>query len=167
VNYSGNHPYVQIDLNGIEFSGNYFSRFDLRKTDLMEAILYSVFLSDADLSGAFLGFIVFVEVDLSTLKGLEMVEHLGPSVIGIGTIIYSRGKIPVGKSVEKRDECVICTRPLPAFTENLFRLQVDLAVFSFNATHRNGESGCYNLGWIAWTQCARRSHSSRRVVAKL
>ena len=36
----------------------------------------------------------FADVDLSTVKGLDTVEHLGPSTIGIDTIYKSRGNIP-------------------------------------------------------------------------
>ncbi len=36
----------------------------------------------------------FADVDLSTAKGLETIEHDGPSTIGIDTIYKSHGKIP-------------------------------------------------------------------------
>ena len=37
---------------------------------------------------------IFADVDLSAAKGLETIEHHGPSTIGIDTIYKSRGKIP-------------------------------------------------------------------------
>jgi hypothetical protein len=37
---------------------------------------------------------VFVDVDLSVAKGLETVEHLGPSHIGLDSIYLSKGSIP-------------------------------------------------------------------------
>jgi TIR domain len=51
-------------------------------------------LSEANLSEAHLWNTVFGDVDLSTVKGLEMVEHHGPSIIGIDAIYRSHGKIP-------------------------------------------------------------------------
>ena len=37
---------------------------------------------------------MFASLDLSTVKGLETIQHEGPSSIGIDTITRSRGKIP-------------------------------------------------------------------------
>jgi hypothetical protein len=51
-------------------------------------------LRGVDLSGAIFGRTVFVNVDLSGVKGLETVVHVGQSTIGIDTIIHSQGKIP-------------------------------------------------------------------------
>src|SRR5262249_15015839 len=36
----------------------------------------------------------FADVDLSQAKGLDIVQHVGPSTIGIDTIFLSKGKIP-------------------------------------------------------------------------
>jgi hypothetical protein len=58
------------------------------------AELTSADLSYADLSGAAIGDTVFGDVDLSAVKNLETVHHMGPSTIGIDTIIRSQGKIP-------------------------------------------------------------------------
>ena len=51
-------------------------------------------LSGAHLSGARVGWTIFGDVDLRTVKGLETVEHGALSTIGIDTIIRSQGKIP-------------------------------------------------------------------------
>jgi TIR domain-containing protein/pentapeptide repeat protein len=67
---------------------------DLRETNLFETNLSAANLRDADLSGATLRQTFFGDVDLSTVNGLETVKHLGPSTIGIDTIIRSQGKIP-------------------------------------------------------------------------
>jgi hypothetical protein len=40
------------------------------------------------------GFTVFGNNDLSTVKGIETVQHLGPSTIGVDTIYKSKGNIP-------------------------------------------------------------------------
>jgi hypothetical protein len=36
----------------------------------------------------------FVDVDLSKAKGLESIEHKGPSTVGVDTLVRSRGRIP-------------------------------------------------------------------------
>lgn len=64
------------------------------RPDLREANLGGADLSSADLSDTLLFGTVFVDVDLSTVKGLETVRHDGPSSIGIDTIYRSQGKIP-------------------------------------------------------------------------
>jgi TIR domain len=56
-------------------------------------------LSHADLSGANLSYarvrsIQFINIDVRTVRGLETVEHTGPSSIGIETIYRSQGAIP-------------------------------------------------------------------------
>lgn len=72
---------------------------DLRNADLRNAILSSAdlsnaILSSANLSSAKIGRTVFVDVDLSEVKGLETIEHQAPSSIGIDTIYKSKGNIP-------------------------------------------------------------------------
>jgi hypothetical protein len=72
---------------------------DLSRTDLSVAVLLSADLSGAnlrnsDLTKACLGSTVFGGNDLSTVKGLETVQHYGPSTIGIDTIYESKGNIP-------------------------------------------------------------------------
>src|SRR5216683_220846 len=97
---------------------------DLRGTDLSYANLSDANLSDADLSQAYLvvsrffqanlnsadlsrtdlrgadlsyakiGFTIFGDDDLRTVKGLETVEHDGPSTIGTDTLVRSQGNIP-------------------------------------------------------------------------
>ena len=51
-------------------------------------------LSEADFTGARVRETHFADVDLSAAKGLETVDHDGPSTIGIDTIYKSHGKIP-------------------------------------------------------------------------
>lgn len=90
------------------------SNADLSNADLRRANLSNANLSNANLSYAFLGWVnfintnfanatlneitirytVFSDVDLSQTKGLETVNHDGPSTIGIDTIYKSNGNIP-------------------------------------------------------------------------
>jgi uncharacterized protein YjbI with pentapeptide repeats len=51
-------------------------------------------LREADLSGASCSATIFADVDLSEVKGLDSIRHLGPSHTSTGTPIRSRGKIP-------------------------------------------------------------------------
>lgn len=87
------------NLSGAELSGAEFSGAELSGADLRQARLGGADLSRAELSGAnfgeaVVGHTVFANVDLSTVKGLETVYHIGPSSIGIDTLYKSQGKIP-------------------------------------------------------------------------
>ena len=76
----------------------------LRDANLTAANLYMADLRAADLSAARLDHADltlvctngtrFGDNDLSMVKGLDTVEHLGPSTIGIDTIYKSKGNIP-------------------------------------------------------------------------
>jgi hypothetical protein len=110
---------IWADLRGAYLSGAKLSAADLSRAyliraHLIEANLSGANLSGANLSGANLGgaklsgaglseadfancvivHTIFIDVDLSTVKGLTTVKHQGPSTIGIDTIYKSKGKIP-------------------------------------------------------------------------
>ena len=95
---------VGADLSGADLSAAYLIGANLCNTDLSgadfsAATLIDVNLSYADLSYANLSFVgldatIFGDVDLSTVKGLETVNHEGPSTIGIDTVYRSQGRIP-------------------------------------------------------------------------
>ncbi len=70
------------------------SNADLLNVDLQLATLSHTTLSGANLTGCELGFTIWGNIDLSTTDGLETVNHLYPSSIGIDTIYASRGEIP-------------------------------------------------------------------------
>ena len=61
-------------LHGVNFSGA-----DFKETDLRHAVIAST---------------IFANNDLSSVKGLETVQHYGPSTIGVDTIYHSKGNIP-------------------------------------------------------------------------
>src|SRR5262249_28274623 len=87
------------DLSKADLSEADLSEADLRgaelyRAELFRAELFRAELNGAELSGARAGWITFGDNDLSSVKGLEIVEHLGPSTIGIDTIYKSGGKIP-------------------------------------------------------------------------
>ena len=62
--------------------------------DLSAANLTHADLMDSDFTNILVGFTVFGDNDLSTVKGLARVRHHGPSTIGIDTIYKSKGNIP-------------------------------------------------------------------------
>ncbi len=66
----------------------------LSRTDLSLANLSRARLIDTDLSGARVGWTQFGDNDLRAVRGLETVEHTGPSSISIDTIYRSQGHIP-------------------------------------------------------------------------
>lgn len=76
-----------------------FGHADLKGADLSDANLNDVDLSGADLNGmnlsqAWIYAVTFANNDLGKIKGLESVEHRGPSTIGVDTLYKSAGKIP-------------------------------------------------------------------------
>jgi hypothetical protein len=94
----------KADLSGAKLNGASLYRVDLsgadlRETELNEADLRWAKFNGAklyrtDLSGAELYHTVFANMDLSTVKGLDIVQHRGPSTIGIDTLYNSKGNIP-------------------------------------------------------------------------
>jgi len=94
----------QADLRGADLRKADLREAVLRYADLSYAVLSGADLSEADLSGVDLsgadwtearcGYTVLGNIDLSQVKGLETVQHRGPSTIGIDTIYKSGGNIP-------------------------------------------------------------------------
>jgi len=71
-----------------------FYNANLSGTILYDANLSGAILSGADFTSAELAYTTFANNDLSDVKGLETVEHHGPSTIGVDTLYNSTGKIP-------------------------------------------------------------------------
>jgi hypothetical protein len=91
-------------LKQASLKGATFFDADLRGANLIQADLTGCFLVETDLcgadlvganvTGATMGYTIIGDSDLRTVKGLETVEHLGPSTIGIDTMFLSQGQIP-------------------------------------------------------------------------
>jgi hypothetical protein len=77
-----------------DFFGAHLTGADLCMAGLANASLTGANLTRADLTGASIGWAVFGDVDLSTVRGLETIQHQGPSTIGIDTLYHSHGNIP-------------------------------------------------------------------------
>ncbi len=74
--------------------GAYIEGANIKGADLSRADFSYTNLDNADFSNAQCGATIFVDIDLSSAKGLETVEHRGPSTIGTDTLFRSKGKIP-------------------------------------------------------------------------
>lgn len=93
-----------VDLSRIDLSDVNLSGADLSKTRLLHAYISEAHfnkanlneanLSEAILTGATLGRTYLGNVDLSQVKDLETLKHIGPSTIGVDTIYRSQGNIP-------------------------------------------------------------------------
>jgi hypothetical protein len=82
------------NLGRAHLGGANLRRADLGGANLAGANLVGANLGGADLSEALCYATVFGSVDLSDVKGLESIEHRGPSTVGADTLVRSRGRIP-------------------------------------------------------------------------
>jgi hypothetical protein len=85
---------AEANLCGANLSGANLRGANLRGANLIEASLNGTFLDNSDFTEAWVDSAVFGDNDLSNVKGLETVQHDGPSTIGIDTIYKSKGNIP-------------------------------------------------------------------------
>jgi hypothetical protein len=79
----------RANLHGASLAGA-----NLRRAGLIGTNLRSANLNGADFTAAKVGWTAFANTDLSTVKGLETVRHVGPSTIGIDSLYLSQGHIP-------------------------------------------------------------------------
>jgi hypothetical protein len=95
---------TRADLHGAHLSEAHLHRVDLTEADLTTAHLYAADLTranltwthlhEADFTEALIGRTIFGDVDLSLARGLNTVQHNGPSPISIDTLYRSQGQIP-------------------------------------------------------------------------
>lgn len=83
----------EADLNQVQLIWTDLSDVDLSQANLSQAHLNRTKLGEADFSRAVIGLTSFGDVGLSMVKGLESVEHLGPSTVGIDTLSRSKGHV--------------------------------------------------------------------------
>ena len=80
---------------GPPFRRNLPAARTLRDADLIEhTTFYGAMLDGADFKDARALFTSFTDCDLSQVKQLDLMQHFGPSPVGIDTIYKSKGKIP-------------------------------------------------------------------------
>jgi hypothetical protein len=85
---------TSADLTSADLTRANLTHANLTRAKLGSAILVWAKMYRANLTGVIAGYTSFGNVDLSTVRGLDEVEHLAPSTIGIDTIYLSQGRIP-------------------------------------------------------------------------
>jgi uncharacterized protein YjbI with pentapeptide repeats len=85
---------TMANLSLANLTGANLTRANLRRATIFGTNLCGTDLSAADWTETICSYGIFDDVDLSQVKGLEAVEHRGPSTIGIYTIYRSGGNIP-------------------------------------------------------------------------
>src|SRR5205085_1528774 len=89
-----NQEHLDILKQGVEVWNRWKQKHLDIAPDFIGSSLYDTNFTGANLSRAEIGWTIFGKVDLSTVKGLNTVKHIGPSTIGIDTIYDSQGNIP-------------------------------------------------------------------------
>jgi len=84
----------EADLGYADLIGTNLSEVDLIEADLGGTIFRGTNVSGANLRGARVGHTIFGDVNLRVAQGLETVNHVGPSTLGIDTFYRSQGKLP-------------------------------------------------------------------------
>jgi hypothetical protein len=82
------------NLIGADLSGATLNWANLAGASLSGTNLRTADLRDATLAEAMVGGTIFADVDLSHTEGLEQLQHVGPSTIGVDTLVRSNGALP-------------------------------------------------------------------------
>jgi uncharacterized protein YjbI with pentapeptide repeats len=87
------------NLHGAELDVANLHDAELGQADLSSALLLQAVFDQTRVSGAVfsastMAYTLFGNVDLSGAQGLDAVNHIAPSTIGVDTIYSSKGKIP-------------------------------------------------------------------------
>lgn len=85
----------KTNFNNTSFTSAGFTGAKLIEADLQWASFIGCEVEKANFSRAKYRMTTLSDMDLSMTKGLASVVHLGPSTIGIDTLISSRGQIPL------------------------------------------------------------------------
>lgn len=102
--YLGRADFFRTDLKGANLRNASLIKTNLSYVDLSEANLMKIqlegakledtILEDANMDEAIMGSTSFVNVDLSSVKGLESIKHRNSSFLSIDSIYKSKGDIP-------------------------------------------------------------------------
>jgi uncharacterized protein YjbI with pentapeptide repeats len=82
------------NLDGANLTGADLAEADLTGANLAEANFSRANLANADFTKTTVHMTTFADVDLSAVKGLDAVMHLGPSSVDVATLYKSAGDIP-------------------------------------------------------------------------
>ena len=80
--------------NGANFQQSYLDGADISGADIVNANFTWATLHEANFSKAVFGGTIFGSNDLSSARGLESVQHISLSAMGLGTFFQSVGKVP-------------------------------------------------------------------------
>jgi hypothetical protein len=102
----------EADLMGADLGQTYLKGARLTRTDLWRTIFEGAVFLDTDLSEASAWETVFGDVDLRQVKGLNLVEHRGPSYVDLHTLVRSRGQVSEAflRGVGASDEAIAYAR---------------------------------------------------------
>ena len=84
---------IEALLYEVNFDGTNLVKTDFSNADLGDAKFHRTNLNKADFTNVKMERTIFLDVDLSVVKGLDSVLHRGPSYIDIYTLYRSRGNI--------------------------------------------------------------------------
>lgn len=103
----------RTELVEVNFSETSLLGADFRGASIDNVTFIGASFAKAKFENAKIGYNTFASVDLSEVKGLDLVEHFGPSSIGIDTLFLSKGKIPEKflRGVGMPDEVIEHTLP--------------------------------------------------------
>jgi hypothetical protein len=86
--------FCEADLSCVSFHDSNLSESTCYGADLTYANLGFTELANSNLTKVKIGWTTFGNNDLSVVRGIDTIEHVGPSVIGVDTIYKSKGNIP-------------------------------------------------------------------------
>jgi hypothetical protein len=84
----------RTNLSGADLSEANLSESSLSGAVMLRATLWSAILDRANFERTVVASTIFGSVDLSSCRGLDSVQHDGPSTLGVDSIIRSKGRIP-------------------------------------------------------------------------
>ena len=150
----------RTSLNGANLRSAHLRDAKLNWSDLAGANLAGAVLAGADLSNSVCLGTIFVAADLSETKGLGLVKHEAPSMIGTETLIGSRGKIP---------EAFLrgCGLPeswitnLPALIGALEPIHFHSCFISYSTADEEFASRLHNDFQVAGIRCWKWDHDAR------
>jgi len=90
----GGANFTGADLAGADFVETDLSKANLTGANLFDTTFNGTFFNETDFSQAITWSTVFGNTDLRLVKGLQTIQHRGPSIISIETIYRSEGNIP-------------------------------------------------------------------------
>ena len=82
------------DLGGAKLNETDITEAQLNKANLVGAQLIRVVLNGADLSEAKMGDTCLCSLELSDVRGLNFVQHVGPTHVSTDTLALSKGRLP-------------------------------------------------------------------------